>query len=392
MPRSRLSRLSPPDRFRVGPLKEGAFSSRLHSERVAAILGIALGVSFSICFLTGLLSHLIQNPPSWFLWPSRPAGLYRVTQGLHVATGLASIPLLLGKLWTVYPRLWVVPPTRDVAHALERISLVPLVGGSIFLLFTGLANIGLWYPWKFFFPAGHFWGAWITLGALAVHVASKVTVARSALSQPATLEPEITSSGLSRRGFLEVLAATSGLITLTTIGQTFRPLNPLALLAPRRPNIGAQGFPVNKSALGAGVTDLARDPTYRLRVGGAVRRSLELSLDDLRGLPQHSAILPISCVEGWSFDARWTGVRVVDLLEMAGAPPDRIVEVESLQPSGRYRASELNALHASDRDTLLALELEGEPLHIDHGYPVRLIGPNRPGVLQTKWVGRLTVV
>ena len=48
--------------------------------------------------------------------------------------------------------------------------------------------------------------------------------------------------------------------------------------------------------------------------------------------------------------------------------------------------------HARDPLTLLALRLGGEPLHPDHGYPCRLIAPNRPGVLQTKWVGALTVV
>jgi DMSO/TMAO reductase YedYZ molybdopterin-dependent catalytic subunit len=45
----------------------------------------------------------------------------------------------------------------------------------------------------------------------------------------------------------------------------------------------------------------------------------------------------------------------------------------------------------ADPLTLIALRLNGEPLHPDHGYPARLIAPNRPGVLQTKWVGRLTV-
>ncbi|HZD80066.1 MAG TPA: molybdopterin-binding protein, partial [Actinomycetota bacterium] len=77
-------RLTPP---RVGPFRAGAFRSRLHSERNAAWLGIALGVAFTTCFLTGLLSHLIQHPPSWFLWPTRPAGTYRVTQGIHIVTG-----------------------------------------------------------------------------------------------------------------------------------------------------------------------------------------------------------------------------------------------------------------------------------------------------------------
>jgi DMSO/TMAO reductase YedYZ molybdopterin-dependent catalytic subunit len=45
----------------------------------------------------------------------------------------------------------------------------------------------------------------------------------------------------------------------------------------------------------------------------------------------------------------------------------------------------------NDRDTILALELNGEPLHLDHGFPVRLIAPNRPGVMQTKWINRVIV-
>ena len=61
------------------------------------------------------------------------------------------------------------------------------------------------------------------------------------------------------------------------------------------------------------------------------------------------------------------------------------------QEDGQYRASTLNRWHARDPDTLLAYEVNGEPLHIDHGFPVRLIGPNRPGVMQTKWVRRLVV-
>ena len=54
---------------RVGPFREGAFRSPLHSVRVASILGIALGVTFTVCFVTGFLSHLIQHPPSFFAWP-----------------------------------------------------------------------------------------------------------------------------------------------------------------------------------------------------------------------------------------------------------------------------------------------------------------------------------
>ena len=63
----------------------------------------------------------------------------------------------------------------------------------------------------------------------------------------------------------------------------------------------------------------------------------------------------------------------------------------SLQQSGVYSTSAVDRPHVQDAKTLLALELNGEPLHIDHGFPCRLIAPNRPGVLQTKWLTRVEV-
>jgi len=67
------------------------------------------------------------------------------------------------------------------------------------------------------------------------------------------------------------------------------------------------------------------------------------------------------------------------------------VAVTSLQERGPFRVTHLPAQYADDDLTLLALALDGEPLSIDHGYPCRLIAPNRPGVLQTKWLARLEV-
>ena len=378
------------DRLRVGPLKVDAFTSTLHSQRLAALLGIALGVSFSICFVTGLLSDLIQAPPAWFTWPARPVGLYRVTQGLHVATGFASIPLLLAKLWIAYPRLWAWPPISGLLHLVERISLIPLVGGSLFLLFTGVLNIGFWYPWNFFFPTGHYWAAWITIGALVVHVGAKATIARSALGRSRSLKNAPMPGGLTRRGFLGAVTGAMGLITLTTAGQTFPPLRRLAFLAPYVPGVGPQGFPVVGTPSAETVELAERISAYRLTVSGAVANTFELSLEDLQALPQHEADLPISCVNGWSQTLRWKGVRLSDLVVMAGAPADSSVTVQSLQP-GTYDVSLVNPLQLQDPDTMLALEVNGEPLHVDHGFPVRLIGPNRPGVTNTKWVQRVSV-
>jgi Oxidoreductase molybdopterin binding domain len=364
--------------------------SELHEVRSAAWLGLGLGVTFGTCFLTGLWSHLAQDPPTWFTYPSRPAGLYRVTQGLHVASGMAAIPLLLAKLWVVHPRFFEWPPARSVLHAVERLALVPLVGGGLFQLLSGTLNVAEWYPWSFFFPRAHFWVAWITIGALTIHVGAKAAATRDTVWRRQGPVGRREPAG-DRRAFLGGVAATSVGLVVATAGGTVTALSPVSVLAQRRPGVGPQGFPVNKSAAAARVTDLARDPAYRLVVDGAVERRLELSLDGLRSLPQREAELPIACVEGWSASARWCGVPVRELLAMAGAGTDAEATVESLQPSGRYRTAYLNAGQAADRDTLLALELDGQPLHVDHGYPVRLIGPNRPGVLQTKWVAKLVV-
>jgi len=365
------------------------FASPVHNERAAARLGLALGLAFTICFLTGVYSHLAQHPSLGFQLPARPAGLYRITQGLHVITGVAAIPLLFAKLWTVYPHLFQWPPVRGFAHAVERLFIIPLVAGSIFLLFTGLANIHLWYPWRFNFPDLHGRTAWIVIGALIVHVGAKFSTTERALQreQPA---PDPDAAG-DRRDFLIAAAGTSALVAIFVAGQTVRPLRNLALLAPRRPDTGTQGFPVNATARSAGVTNLARSSDYRLVVTGNVARERSFTLDELRALPQHSATLPIACVEGWSTSQRWTGVRLRDLLEQAGAAPNAHVHVESLQPQGSYRSSIVDRDQTHDRDTLLALAVNGEPLALDHGAPCRLIGPNRPGVMQTKWVGRVVV-
>ncbi len=388
-------RLAPPD---VGPFRRGAFHSPAHSERTAAILGVTLGVCFSVSFATGIYSHLAQHPPSWFhLW-ARPAGLYRVTQGLHIATGLASIPLLLAKLWTVYPKLFAWPPVTGVANAIERLMLLPLIGGSLFLLTTGLANINLWYPWPFNFPIAHYWIAWITIGALIVHIGAKVTTTRAALRRGAAADRELGSEtvdrhGLSRRQLLLAAFGTSGVITLVTVGQTFSPLRKLALLAPRRPDTGPQGFPVNRTARAAGVLESARAPGYRLEVTGRhVPTPLSLELDQVRALPHRTATLPIACVEGWSTNQTWDGVPLLDLLRLAGVPDARDVRIESLQLRRSYRTSLVDARQVADRDTLLATKVNGETLELDHGFPLRLIGPNRPGVMQTKWVTRVVVL
>ena len=83
--------------------RPGWYPRQARGAWLSARVGTALGVSFTLCFLTGLVSHLHQHST---LLPPQPAWGYALSQGLHVTSGLASIPLLAVKLWSVAPRYW----------------------------------------------------------------------------------------------------------------------------------------------------------------------------------------------------------------------------------------------------------------------------------------------
>ncbi|MFE3324422.1 molybdopterin-dependent oxidoreductase [Streptomyces sp. NPDC059176] len=369
-----------------------SFTARLHDPRTATVIGRWLGIAVAVCFVTGLISHVLQHPPEALvpLLPSRPAWGYRLSQGLHVASGTAAIPLLVAKLWTVYPKLFAQPVVRSVRHALERLSVAAMVAAAVFELFSGLLNIVQWYPWPFSFVPVHFAVAWVLVGALLVHVAVKAPDITAHWSRRS---PEVralaAADGPDRRSLLAGLAAAVGAVTLVTVGQSFTPLKRFDLLAPRHPDRGPQALPVNRTAAAAGVTGVSAG-RWRLAVTGP--RPYEIGLAELRAMPQHTVTLPIACVEGWSRSAEWTGVRIRDLLERAGAPPGARLRVVSLEGHGAYRVMEMGQGYARDPLTLLALRINGEVLSPDHGFPARIIAPNRPGVLQTKWVARLEVL
>src|SRR5262249_52949082 len=154
-----------------------------------------------------------------------------------VITGIACIPLLLVKLWSVYPKLWEWPPARSVLHAIERLSIAVLVTSALTEVAIGFVNILDWYPWHFSFIFVHRMLGYVAVGSVLVHLAVKLPLIREGLATP--LVPPTTSSaasgGLSRRGLLSATAAGVAILVATTAGQTFTPLRRLALLAPRRP-------------------------------------------------------------------------------------------------------------------------------------------------------------
>lgn len=375
------------------------------------VLGRWLGIAFTVCFLTGLFSHLLQDPPAWMPFLTRPVWLYVATQGIHVTTGIASIPLLAAKLWSVFPELLRWPPLKSVMHGMERASIALFVAASLVEVTIGLLNTFQWYPWPFSFKDVHYWLAWVIIGSLALHIAIKLPLIRAHWSRrsdasaiaadaagaltagttvPATVKPE-ARSGWNRRGFLAAIAAGTGVVVLTTAGQSFAWLSGLNLFAPRRMDTGPQGVPINRTAAQAGVEHSALAPDWVLTVSsGSVQKTFTLA--QLAALPQYSYGLPIACVEGWSQGAQWRGVRVRDLMATVGAPADAELQISSMEKGGVYGRSFMPAAYSQDEQTLLALELNGAPLDLDHGYPARIIAPGRPGVLQTKWVHKVEVI
>jgi hypothetical protein len=376
---------------------EAAFTSPLRNERLSARIGTWLGACFGVCFVTGLVSHWYYLPDLPVLPPVRPVWGYRLTQGVHALSGTAAIPLLLVKLWSVYPKLFGEIPLGKLRPLLinlaEKASIALLVAASIFQLVSGLANASGWYPWSFSFRSTHYAVAWIAIGALLVHIAVKLPIIRAAYAEPLP-EPaatdERTASGPSRRALLRTALLASSVAVVAVAGNTVPFLRKVSVFAVRTGE-GPQGVPVNRSAEAAGVLTTAVDPAFKLTLANG-DREVTLSRADLEAMTQRVHRLPIACVEGWSAAATWTGVRFAELLDLVDAPGSASLRVRSLQQRGAFGVTEIPATFARDPLTLLALKLNGEDLSIDHGFPCRLIAPNRPGVMQTKWVTRVEVL
>ncbi|MFP3988929.1 molybdopterin-dependent oxidoreductase [Streptomyces sp. E11-3] len=408
----------------TNPTQPEFWRSPLRGPWLTSVLGIVLLVGLTLLFVTGLLSYAAYNPnlapvndktPDkgllgfyLFDWPTDPHWLYRLNQGLHVTVGIALIPVLLAKLWSVVPKLFTLPPARSVGHALERISLLLLVGGALFVFLTGVLNIQLEYVFPGSFYPLHFYGSWVFFAAFVAHVGLRLPKALRVLRDRRSrnddgedeelVSPRPAEPSISRRGALGMVGGGSLLLLATTAGQNFDgPLRHTALLAPHggdEPGSGPNGFQVNKTAAMRGIRPADTGEAWRLTLSGPRGDDIRLSRDDLLDLSLHSAALPIACVEGWSTsDQWWRGVRLRDLAALAGFDPDRAapdVLVESLQLRGAFRRAALRDNQVRDARSLLALQVNGEDLSPDHGYPARIIVPAAPGVLNTKWVSRLS--
>ena len=150
---------------------------------------------------------------------------------------------------------------------------------------------------------------------------------------------------------------------------------------------GPNDFQVNHTSASAQITEAKTGPGWRLTVVGA--RTATLSREALLAMAQATETLTIACTEGWSTTQHWTGVRLIDLARLVGAPRPATLHATSLQGAGSNHFARLAHEQWADERALLALRVNGAELSLDHGYPARVIVPGIPGVFNTKWVREL---
>ena len=134
---------------------------------------------------------------------------------------------------------------------------------------------------------------------------------------------------------------------------------------------------------------------YRLEIKGLVERPLSLSREDLRAMPEETNITEHCCIQGWSGIAEWTGVPVRDILaRCCPVPGARYLVFHSFQTDekGREYYELLELTEAYYPQTILSYAMNGEPLSVAHGAPLRLRMETKLGFKMVKWLKSIELV
>lgn len=129
--------------------------------------------------------------------------------------------------------------------------------------------------------------------------------------------------------------------------------------------------------------------TWTLFVDGQVANSLNLTYEEFTALPNTTLIATLQCVEGISGTAEWRGVKVANILDLAQIDTNAF-DVVFYSADGY--SSSLTIEEASAADVLLAFEMNGEVLPIEHGFPTRVVAPGHFGYKWVKWVTHIEIV
>jgi DMSO/TMAO reductase YedYZ molybdopterin-dependent catalytic subunit len=223
------------------------------------------------------------------------------------------------------------------------------------------------------------------------------------LSEPKLSEPE---KPLSRRRLLQLAqlggvgaflygCAPGGLEAV--INQVWEPVNQSVEELIFNPQKLAPEFPVTAiqpeallvndlSTNSRRETPLIDPSTFRLEVVGEINQPQQLSLADLKAMPQRTMTIRHVCVEGWAALVQWTGVPLQEIAQRVGLQ-DAVRYVYFKSADGYYESWDLaTSMHPQ---TLLAYGMNGADLPRANGAPIRLASPLKLGYKQSKWVTKI---
>lgn len=135
-------------------------------------------------------------------------------------------------------------------------------------------------------------------------------------------------------------------------------------------------------------TQFINKATYTLQVTGMVNKSLNLTYEELLALPVADRFVRMDCVEGWGFDARWTGVTLNSIFNDSGLQPGA-KNVIFYCTDGYSTSLELDYLRGND--IMLAYRLNNVTLPYDRGFPLQLVAEGRYGYKWAKWITHIEV-
>ncbi|TBN57480.1 twin-arginine translocation signal domain-containing protein [Glaciihabitans arcticus] len=231
---------------------------------------------------------------------------------------------------------------------------------------------------------------------------------------------ETTRGRIDRRGFLTMVVAVAGASAVVGIGARMVNASVTAVTAIReavtlpKPAVVAPGVPAGAELGLPGLSPVISDnegfyridtaiqvpsvetADWKLRITGMVENEIEVTWDELLALPMIETYVTLMCVSnevGGTLvgNAKWLGYPIHNLLARA-KPLAGADMVLSTSIDGWTAGTPLEVLQDQDRDSILAVGMNGEPLPLEHGFPVRMVVPGLYGyVSATKWVTELRV-
>ena len=320
---------------------------------------ILIGLALTVSVVTGFLTLTSNHSP--FLGD------------IHAAASLAVVAVFWWKAWNILGglRQWRLRPTTTVASIILAVMLIGIVFSGVYW-----SNVG---PFNFLGLSGMTWHGVLAIPAVVFflgHVLSRTYSVR-------------TRYWAERRTFMRTVAAALGGLALWRIGEAAAPL--LNLQAADRRFTGSYGvgdFTGNDFPRVIWLSDSAPtldESAWRLRLEGHVARPVELDYETARGY-RDEVVATIDCTGGWHSTQQWRGVRLGRLFDRAGLSDDA-ASVTVRSATGYERRFSLGEARAY----LLATHVSGERLSKGHGFPVRLVAPDKRGYDWVKWVTQIHV-